>query len=132
MNKLIILFLAFAVCACKGDDTTPTDSQQDAIIGSLQGTWAAIEVRKDNALISDFSAFTISITDQDYTTDNGAPVWPISGSFDFENVETENEFIRQDGRLFTAALQDGRLSITIIYKEENARGISGTYNFLLE
>lgn len=130
MNRIIIIFLAFALFACKKKEPTP--SQQDAIIDTLQGTWTVKEVRKDNAIITDFSDFTLSITDQKYSTANGAPVWPSSGSFDFENVETQNEFIRQDGRLFTASLKDGSLSITIIYQEENARGIYGSYSFLME
>lgn len=130
MNNLIIVFLAFALFACKGEE--PTASQQDAILETLQGNWSVKEVRKDNALISDFADFTLSISDKQYTTTNGTPVWPSSGSFDFENVETEKDFVRQDGRLFTASVKDGSLSITIIYQVENARGVYGSYDFVLE
>jgi hypothetical protein len=132
MNRIIIIFLAFGLFACNPDEQPPTASEQEAMIESLQGTWSGQEVRKENVVISDFSDFTLTITDKSYTTTNGAPVWPSSGSFDFENVETENEFVRQDGRLFTAALQNGSLTITIIYQEETARGEYGTYEFVLE
>lgn len=131
MNRIIIIFLAFALLACKEDE--PTVSRQETILESLQVTWTVNEVRLDNALISDYADFTLTINNKSYTTENGAPVWPSSGSFDFLNGETENEFISPDGRLFTATVQqDGMLMITIVYQEENARGIYGTYNFLLE
>ncbi len=130
MNRIIIIFLAFALLACKENE--PTASRQETILESLQGTWTVNEVRLDNALISDYSDFTLTINEKSYTTENGEPVWPNSGDFDFINGETENEFILRDGRLFTASLQDDMLLITIIYQEENARGIYGTYNFLLE
>jgi len=132
MNRIIIIFLAFGLFACKPDEPTPTASEQEAIIESLQGTWSAQEVRKENAVISDFADFTLTITDKSYTTTNGAPVWPSSGTFNFENLETENEFVREDGRLFNASLQGGNLAITIIYQLENARGEYGTYEFLMD
>lgn len=130
MNRIIIIFLAFALFACKKDE--PTVSQQVAILESLQGTWTVSEVRLDNALINEYSDFTLTINDKSYTTENGAPVWPSSGSFDFVNAETENEFVRVDGSLFTASVQNDMLMITIVYQEENARGLYGTYNFLME
>jgi hypothetical protein len=132
MNRIIIIFLAFGLFACNGNEPTPAASEQEVIIESLQGTWSAQEVRKENAVISDFSDFTLTITDKSYTTTNGTPVWPSSGTFDFETLETEDEFVREDGRLFNASLQGGNLAITIIYQEENARGEYGTYNFLFE
>jgi hypothetical protein len=132
MNRIIIIFLAFGLFACKPDEPTPTASEQEAIIESLQGTWSAQEVRKENAVISDFSDFTLTINDKSYTTENGAPIWPSSGTFDFENTEIEDEFVRQDGRLFTASVNNGTLAITIVYQEETARGEYGTYEFVME
>jgi len=53
------------------------------------------------------------------------------GTFDFENIETENEFVPKDGRLFTASINNGNLTIKIVYQEETARGEFGTYEFLM-
>ncbi len=130
MTRIIILLLAFALFACKENE--PSVSKQDVILESLQGTWTVSEVRLNNALISNYSDFTFTINDKSYTTEKGAPVWPNSGSFDFVNTETENAFIRVDGSVFTATIQGDMLMITILYQEENARGIYGTYNFLME
>ena len=57
--------------------------------------------------------------------------WLFKWTFDFENIETENEFVRQDGRLFTASVSGDQLTIVIVYQEELARGEYGTYEFTL-
>lgn len=132
-NILILSVVALLGFGCNGDDTPDpsTDEGRDAIIEALQGTWSANEVRKENTVISDFANFSLTIEDKGYSTENGSPVWPSSGTFGFENVETENEFVRQDGRLFTASVNNGNLTITIVYQEETARGEFGTYEFLM-
>lgn len=118
--------------SCKNEvNITPTEQAQRDLVESLQGTWSASEVRKENTVISDFANFSLTIDEKSYSTENGAPVWPSTGTFDFENVETENEFVRQDGRLFTASVNNGNLNITIVYQEETARGEYGTYEFLM-
>ena len=129
---LISLIALTAMMGCKNEITiTPTEQAQQDLVESLQGTWTAQEVRKENTVISDFSNFSLTIEDKSYSTENGAPVWPSSGTFDFETVETEDEFVRQDGRLFTASVINGNLTITIVYQEEIARGEYGTYEFLM-
>jgi hypothetical protein len=129
----IMLVAAVLMASCKGgDDPAPDENTQQAIIDALQGTWTASEVRKDQTVISDFADFSITITDKNYTTENGSPVWPASGSYDFETAETEDEFLRQDGRLFTANVNNGVLTVVIIYEEETARGEYGTYEFVME
>jgi hypothetical protein len=134
--KYITIISLFALPGMLGwngtDPIPPTEEAQNALIEALQGTWAATEVRKENTVISDFENFSLTITDKSYSTANGAPVWPSSGSFDFTTAETEDEFLRQDGRLFTASESNGRVTITIIYNEETARGEYGTYEFVLE
>lgn len=128
----IIIFALIAMVACKNEVIiTPTEQAQQDLVESLQGTWTTQEVRKENTVISDFNDFSLTISDQNYSTENGSPVWPSSGTFDFENIETEDEFVRQDGRLFTASINSGRLSITIVYQEETARGEFGTYEFVM-
>jgi hypothetical protein len=122
-----------AMLSCKNEVTiTPTEEAQNELVDALQGTWTAVEVRKDNTVITDFSNFRLTISEKSYSTENGAPVWPGNGSFDFATAETENEFLRQDGRLFTAAITNGVLSVTIIYNEEAGRGEFGTYDFVME
>jgi ribosomal protein S11 len=122
-----------SIISCKNEVTvTATEQAQNELLDAIQGTWSASEVRKDNTLITDFNEFSLSITDQSYTTTNGSPVWPSSGSFDFSSAETENEFLRQDGRLFTASENNGTVTITIVYQEETARGEFGTYEFVIQ
>ncbi|WMN10675.1 hypothetical protein QYS49_35635 [Marivirga salinae] len=129
---LISLIALTSMIGCKNEVTiTPTEQAQQDLVESLQGTWTAQEVRKENTVISDFNDFSLIITDKSYSTENGSPVWPSSGTFDFENIETENEFVRQDGRLFTASINNSNLTITIVYQEETARGEYGTYEFLM-
>ncbi len=133
--KYIVVITAISVLgfSCNGDDTPDpsTADGRDAIIEALEGSWSASEVRKENTVISDFANFSLTIDGKSYSTENGAPVWPSSGTFDFETAETEDEFLRQDGRLFTASVNNGTLTITIVYQEETARGEFGTYEFLM-
>ncbi|WP_375580739.1 hypothetical protein ABWH96_06905 [Marivirga tractuosa] len=129
----IILIIAGIMTSCKGkDDPKPDEDTQAAIIEALQGTWTANEVRKDQTVISDFADFSLTISEKNYTTQNGSPVWPESGSYDFETAEAESEFLRQDGRLFTANVNNGVLTIVIVYEEETGRGEYGTYEFVME
>ncbi|SMG48456.1 hypothetical protein SAMN05661096_03469 [Marivirga sericea] len=128
-----LALMAIIIASCKGkDDPKPDEDTQAAIIEALQGTWTASEVRKDQTVISDFADFSITLSDKNYTTQNGSPVWPESGSYDFETAETEDEFLRQDGRLFTANVNNGSLTVVIIYEEETGRGEYGTYEFVME
>lgn len=131
---VILTVMALIGFGCDGEDTpdVSTDEGREAIIESLQGSWSTSEVRKENTVISDFANFSLTIDGKSYSTQNGTPVWPSSGTFDFETAETENEFLRQDGRLFTASVNNGRLTIIIVYQEETARGEFGTYEFVME
>jgi len=129
----LLLIAAVIMTSCKGKgDPEPDEDTQAAIIEALQGTWTVSEVRKDQSIISDFADFSITISEKNYTTENGSPVWPESGSYDFETTETEDEFLRQDGRLFTARVNSGVLTVVIVYEEETARGEFGTYEFVME
>jgi hypothetical protein len=129
----LMLVMAVIITSCKGkDDPKPDEDTQQAIIDALQGTWTASEVRKDQTVISDFADFSITISGKNYSTANGSPVWPESGSYDFETAETEDEFLRQDGRLFTAKVNNDALTVVIIYEEETGRGEYGTYEFVME
>jgi hypothetical protein len=130
---IISTMIILAIVGCKTEVTiTPVEQAQMELVDELQGTWSTSEVRKDNTVISDFSNFSLTIDEKTYSTENGSPVWPSSGTYDFETAETENEFLRQDGRLFTAAVNNGTLTITIVYQEETARGEFGTYEFVME
>lgn len=129
---LFVSILTVFFCSCKNEpEPDPDNNTQEAIILALQGSWEVSEVRKENTIISDFSNLILTIDGRNYTTQNGEPIWPSSGSFDFENIETIDEFIRQDGRLFTARIVDGDLNIVLIYQEETARGEYGTFEFVL-
>lgn len=131
ITALILSTLLFSCDNSNEDDPSPEENAQDLIVEALQGTWTAVEARKENTVITDFSNFSVTVSDKTYSTQNGAPVWPSSGSFDFENIETEDQFIRQDGRLFTARVNNNNLNIVIVYQEELARGEYGTYEFTL-
>ncbi|MGM0582036.1 MAG: hypothetical protein ACQETL_15240 [Bacteroidota bacterium] len=128
---VLIPLVMVLINSCSPNDPNPNEEMQNEVIESLQGTWTASEVRKDQTVISDFSNFSLTISDKTYTTESGSPVWPSSGTFDFESAETEDEFVRQDGRLFTASIDNSSLRITIVYQEETARGEYGTYEFLM-
>lgn len=131
--SIITSVIILTIIGCKTEVTiTPTEQAQRDLIEELQGTWTATEVRKENTVISDFANFGLTINEKSYSTENGSPVWPSNGTFDFENTETENEFVRHDGRLFTATVNEGTLTITIVYQEETARGEFGTYEFVME
>ncbi|WKK87425.1 hypothetical protein QYS48_12180 [Marivirga arenosa] len=129
---ILMMMVAIMMFSCNPDDASEIDEEKaNAVIEALQGTWTASEVRKDQTVISDFENFSITITDKSYSTENGSPVWPQSGTFDVQNAEVEDEFIREDGRLFTANVNNGILTLVIVYQEETGRGEYGTYEFVM-
>ncbi|WKK81857.1 hypothetical protein [Marivirga arenosa] len=128
----LMMMAAIMMFSCNPDDASEIDEETaNAVIEALQGTWTASEIRKDQAVISDFENFSITITDKSYSTENGSPVWPQSGTFEVQNTEVEDEFIREDGRLFTANVNNGILTVVIVYQEETGRGEYGTYEFVM-
>jgi len=129
---ILMMMAAIMMFSCNPDDASEIDEEKaNAVIEALQGTWTASEVRKDQTVISDFENFSITITDKSYSTENGSPVWPQSGTFKVQNAEMEDEFIREDGRLFTANVNNGILTVVIVYQEETGRGEYGTYEFVM-
>lgn len=129
----MLLFILLSACKKKEAVTDELSVDREAFIASIQGDWQVNEVRKDRALITDFSNFTLTIVDMTYSTTNGNPIWPISGSFSFENENAVNDLVRLDGRLFSANLIDGQLIIEISYTPDvRSRGETGVYEFTLE
>ncbi|MBK6265419.1 hypothetical protein JKA74_10255 [Marivirga sp. S37H4] len=129
----IFIMIAYISYSCKTEvNINPIEEVQQELLESLQGTWTVVETRKDNTLITDFNDFTLTISGKTYSTENGSPVWPTNGIFDFNSVEIENEFIRQDGRIFTMTKNNDVLMVSILYEENNARGEYGRYEFILE
>jgi hypothetical protein len=119
--------------SCKSEgEVSLLGIERNELLTFMAGDWGVIEVRKDNVLITDFQSLTISFDDLQFTSIGGGIVWPASGSFIFVDDETATEFVRMDGKSFSAVIVAKDLTINISYKETNSReGIEGNYQFTL-
>jgi len=94
-KNTITLFLLVLVLASCGGDSGPSDT--DPVKGILKGTWRVQAVSVDNTdQTMLYNKLTLTFTDANYTTTNGANVWPASGGWTFTDA-TAKTILRSDG-----------------------------------
>lgn len=100
-QKVTIVFSSLALClvlmlASCGDDAA--QSETDRVKDILKnGTWKVQTVSVDNTdqtLL--YKNLTLTFTDANYTTTNGANIWPASGGWSFTD-DTAKTILRSDG-----------------------------------
>ena len=96
---LVVTGILLQQCG-SSDPATPTEAQR---VTSLMktGPWKIQSVTVDgvnqNAL---FTGLTLSFSDKGFTSTNGVPVWPLSGTWTFVNDQASS-FTRNDGVIVT-------------------------------
>jgi hypothetical protein len=92
-TSALCIFLTLASC---GDDAA--QSEADRVKDILKsGTWKVQTVSVDNTdqtLL--YKNLTLTFTDANYTSTNGANVWPASGGWSFTD-DTAKTILRSDG-----------------------------------
>jgi hypothetical protein len=112
------LFLAIVLISCGGDEAKP--STQDKVRKLLtSGTWNVQSVTVDNLdAIEFFEGAKVTFTKNGFTSVNGAPVWPASGTWSFGNTEA-TKIVRADGVEITITLIDENTFACNLYWDEN-------------
>lgn len=94
-SGLTLLLLAgmFQMISC-GDDPVPETERVSTILTSHK--WNTSSVTVNGVQSSLFTGFSITFTATGFTTTNGAPVWPASGTWTFKD-ESAKVIVRNDG-----------------------------------
>lgn len=129
--------------ACSGDDDPGNNepSAQEAALKKLSaGTWNVSSVMVDNSnQTSLFNNLTIKFNENlSFSSSNGEPVWPSSGTFSFIDGATTTQVQRSDGVLFNIQeLTDTSLKLslqwnkTTIGKGGRNNSVNGQHIFTL-
>jgi len=88
------------VSGCKGKSEDPKPSKQDEVQAILiSGNWRIQTVTVDGVDETDvYEGLTLRFTATNYTSTNGLPVWPASGTWVFTS-DAATAFERNDGML---------------------------------
>jgi hypothetical protein len=137
MKILIIYTLAIAMMvlvSCGGGkkDASPTVETM-----LTTGTWKLKTVTVDGVNKNDlFSNFSLSFTPTEFSSVNGAPVWPTSGTWAFASADKKT-FTRNDGLVVTLnAITETELTLTLTWSKTTLGGgrvasIQGVHTFVL-
>lgn len=89
---LVVSSLFFS--SCKKDDESAKDKNQKIL---TSGKWTMTDVFVDGVNRNDlFTGLTLTVSKGTYTTENGEPVWPTSGTWAFVDSKA-NTLLRDDG-----------------------------------
>jgi hypothetical protein len=94
--SLTILSLLLLLASCGGDDAAQleTDRVKDIL---KSDTWKVQTVSvNDTEQTALYKSLTLTFTDANYTTTNGANIWPASGGWSFTD-DTAKTILRSDG-----------------------------------
>lgn len=93
-SSLILILAVVFLSSCGGSDPSITDVNQGLL---SSGTWKISNVNVDGTdQTSLFTGLTLQFTATNYTTTNGEPVWPASGTWSFTD-DTATAVKRSDG-----------------------------------
>jgi hypothetical protein len=136
--KLIVLLGIGAAQACDSAETPSTQTEKERVLELLKGSaWKAQTVEVDNTDQSDlFENFTLTIAPTSFTSSNGSPVWPTSGTWSFTN-ETATRISRSDGvEVRIIGVTESELILELNWSETTLGGgrtasIEGVHTFTL-
>lgn len=102
LPTLCLLFIVSMACFVQGcgSSSDPAPSEAQRVTSLLKtGTWKIQSVTVDGANQNSlYASLTLNFTDTNFTSANGEPVWPASGSWSFTSDEATS-FKRNDGVL---------------------------------
>lgn len=111
----IVASVTMLVACGGGDDPSPQQQMTNQLMnGGEPWSVAGGTVTVDgNDVTNEWSGFTISFTEDTYTTNssNAAEVWPSSGTWDFANETTTSDLQRGDGTSMDVSIDNNVLTI---------------------
>jgi len=133
INMMLVIML---LNACKNQELTTEDIQQQNSNKLQAGTWRAKTVMKDNVDVStDYASFTLTIGANNYTTTNGGLAWRRSGTWAFLGQSTTT-VVRDSLVVVDFAFNDDASLLklnfnveTSTYKNGKVNGLKGVYEF---
>lgn len=146
MKSILAVFVCLAVfnlCGCKSDSSEPTEEQ--IILDKMSKTWSitqgSVVTLDDQDVTINFQGFSVTLnSDKTFSSINGnSPIWPESGSFEFETVngvKNLNRIIRGDGVIIDITeLSENTFNIEFFFDPANAGGrteaVQGEFEFNL-
>jgi len=144
LYALLLLMAGLTISSCGGgggDDPTPTTPTPSATETNTQflssGNWKVSSVKVDGVDQSSlFTGFTLQFTSSSYTTTNGDPVWPASGSWSFTDA-TATTVKRSDGVVITiSSISTTNFVFTLTWDKTTlgagrASSVKGTHTFAM-
>lgn len=141
---LVVFTFLLSVSGCKSDDSDSL-SEEQIRLSELAGRWGPADdrfVTLDNEDVSSFyQNFSLVLDNKkNFSSSNGnSPVWPASGTFEFEMANGSpdlNRVIRNDGvAINIIELSGDVLRIEFFFDTSSAggrkMGVSGLYSFEL-
>jgi hypothetical protein len=131
---LLSCVIGFSSCDPKGPDESEVNPNLALLTAA---TWRVNDVTVDgvnqNSL---FDGFTLKFNNGTFTSTNGAPVWPASGTWSFDSGSNTN-ITRGDGKALTiTSINASTLVFTLEWDETTFEGgrsssISGAHVFTL-
>jgi len=97
LTTLLIAVIGLTLSGCgTSDDAAPTEAQRVTALMKA-GVWKVQQVTVDSQdQTAVYENLTLSFSDGTFTAVNGAPVWPASGTWTFDNDQATS-FTRNDG-----------------------------------
>jgi len=94
-SSVLLFFAVSVLSSCGGKDSPSASEVNQGILSS--GTWKISNVTVDGVdQTSLFTGLTLQFTASSYTTTNGDPVWPATGTWSFTD-DTATSVKRSDG-----------------------------------
>ncbi len=94
-DTIVAGFMVTLLIACKKDDD-PQVSKVDEVRQMLtSGTWSLQSLQVDGVATDLYSGLSLTFSNTGFTSSNGEPVWPTSGTWNFDD-ETAQSFTRSD------------------------------------
>ncbi|MEM9859312.1 MAG: lipocalin family protein [Bacteroidota bacterium] len=129
-----VIFILF-YGGCGNDDDANTIDPKTAQLNALAGLWQVNGVINDNIDVSDqFTSFTLQITENRYTTQNGGNPWSEQGTFDIKSDDINILTRDDDVELKIDELNEGTLVLSFNYSVPpggRRSGITGQFTFSL-
>jgi hypothetical protein len=134
----IVAGVAMLMSCGGGDDPSPQQQMTNQLVNGGEA-WRAsggtVTVDGSN-VTSDWSGFTITFTEDTYTTSGSlaSEVWPSSGTWDFANETTTSNLQRGDGTSMNVSIDNNELTITFDAPwgiNGRTTSIGGGYIFIL-
>ncbi len=145
LNKLLPILFIVLLFSCGGDES-PNPTLELTALDKIQGTWKMSSVTRDNVdESSEFSGFSITFSQTNYTITNGGNAWvDITGSIgNFDTGSNASSFQVQFANTGSVtvnmAFSDENKTLTMSFTVDNTSfgigrvsGLAGSYVFVVK